>query len=166
VPEVSGGQNRTGPRRKILYFAYGSNMDIGRLRSRGIYPEGEPRWAILKGYRLIFNKVASKNPRQGFANIVEQTDAQVEGLLWKLTKGELDKLDGFEGAKSGHYRRLNFRVRLLNGQEVDAITYIASASTVRVGLRPTREYLAHLLAACKWLSRDYVRLLDSTETLD
>ena len=50
------------------------------------------------------------------------------------------------------------------GAAVEAVTYVALRT--REGLRPTREYLGHLLAGRDLLPRDYVERLMATPTLD
>ena len=65
----------------------------------------------------------------------------------------------------GHYeRRIVPVVRVDTGADVDAITYVALQ--VGEGLRPTRAYLAHLLAGCDLLPADYHAWLGATATLD
>lgn len=60
------------PARETFYFAYGSNMDLARLNERGIHLLAVPKRAILEGYSVKFNKMASADPREGFANIVRE----------------------------------------------------------------------------------------------
>jgi gamma-glutamylcyclotransferase len=62
----------------VRYFAYGSNMDPERMRERNI-TFSQRICAVLKGYRLEFNRVASRNPQEGYANVVK-----LEKGLWKV----------------------------------------------------------------------------------
>jgi hypothetical protein len=55
-------------------------------------------------------------------------------------------------------------VRADTGETVEAITYVALL--VGEGLKPTRAYLAHLLAGRDLLPADYWRQLDETPTFD
>jgi hypothetical protein len=55
-------------------------------------------------------------------------------------------------------------VRGDTGEAVEAITYVALL--VADGLRPTRDYLGHLLAGRDLLPADYFRRLSETLTLD
>lgn len=140
-------------------------MDEKRIKERiGRIPERVP--GTLKGYTLKFNKIASKNPKEGYANIVPCDEDEVEGILYKVTEEELEKLDVYEGVKENHYRRQKVKVVIRStGEEVEAQTYIANPEKTKDGLKPSRNYLKHLLAARKYLSEKYVKRLENTETL-
>ena len=148
----------------MKYFAYGSNMDPDRMKQRGIN-FSKREHAILEGWKLLFNKIASRNPNEGYANIERGEGSIVEGILYEIQGSDVEKLDKYEGYPN-HYERLNVRVRLDNGKEVEAITYVANPNKVREGLRPSREYLMHLLRGCDLLSIEYCRRLRQWETLD
>ncbi len=148
----------------MRYFAYGSNMDQKRMRDRGVEFTSRER-AILKGWRLVFNKVANRNPKEGYANIVEDKDGVVEGILYEISEEGMGRLDDCEGHPD-HYYREKVTVILDNGEEVKAITYIAQPKMERGGLKPTREYLNHLLAGCDLLSGGYCEMLKKWKTLD
>lgn len=148
----------------VYYFAYGSNMDYLRLGKRGVYPR-ERRAAVLRGHRLSFNKRSGADTGEGKANIIAQIGESVEGILSEVTDEELRNLDRCEGVPA-HYLRANVVVRLEEGAEVEAVTYVANPSMVMDGLKPTTEYLSHLLAGRSFLSSEYLRCLEGTETLD
>ncbi|MGP8075730.1 MAG: gamma-glutamylcyclotransferase family protein [Thermoplasmata archaeon] len=154
------------PLDRSFYFAYGSNMDLARLHRRRIHPQAEPKGAILPGYSLKFNKMASADPNEGFANIVVETGQQTEGVLLQVSTADLDRLDLYEGARIGHYRRIQVRVKLDDGSEIEATTYEANPAWVKSGLKPKREYLGHLLAARSLLSPEHIRSLERVETID
>jgi len=122
--------------------------------------------AHLSGYRLEFNKVAKDNPREGKANIVVDGSGSVEGVLYDMDVASLPKLDGCEGYPK-HYLKIPIKVLLpSDGQEVCAITYISNPDKIRDGLKPTKEYLSHLLAGKDFLSKGYFEWLERMETLD
>ena len=58
----------------------------------------------------------------------------------------LNRLNGYEGVPDGHYKRMQVTVQLHNGEEVEAITYIANPDKVKEKLKPRKKYLSHLLA--------------------
>ena len=150
--------------RDMKYFAYGSNMDPDRMRERGVnFLKREH--AILEGWRLEFNKVSSRNPEEGYANIVKDENSVVEGILYEIDDLDLKILDRYEGYPS-HYERIKVVVRMDNGENVEAVTYIAKPDKVKDGLKPSREYLNHLLKGCDLLSEEYCRKLRKWETLD
>ena len=146
------------------YFAYGSNMNPDRMKQRGIN-FSKREHAILEGWKLLFNKIASRNPNEGYANIEREEGSIVEGILYEIQGSDVEKLDKYEGYPN-HYERLNVRVRLDNGKEVEAVTYVANSNKVREGLRPSREYLMDLLRECDLLSIEYWEKLRQWETLD
>ena len=147
------------------YFAYGSNMDVRRMKKRNVTFR-ERRAAYLCGYRLEFNKVASDNPLKGYANIVPDHSSLVEGALYEIDVTSLLKLDKCEGYPN-HYLHIPIKVLLPNeSREFCAITYIANPSKVRGGLKPSREYLCYLLAGKDVLSKDYFDRLETMDTLD
>lgn len=148
----------------MKYFAYGSNMDPERMKNRGVKFLKRER-AILKGFKLVFNKISFQNPGEGFANIVEDDKEVVEGILYEIEENDLEKLDRHEGYPS-HYTRIKVNVTLENGQTVEAITYIARPDRTREGLKPSKEYLRHLLKGCDLLSKEYCEKLRNVETLD
>ena len=151
------------------YFAYGSNMDIKRLRAREVSPQSRKR-AALQAHELKFNKLVSSISLNGYANIVPRVGGIVEGVLCEITQSEIEKLDEHEGCFGpsnlrNHYDRMIVRVRLGDGSETDAETYIAAGGRTRVGLKPSREYLNCCLAGKDFLSDSYYRWLSSFETL-
>ena len=148
----------------MRYFAYGSNMDGDRLRERGVSFSRRQR-AVLEGYRLVFNKRSSRNPREGYANIVKDEDGVVEGILYEIADGDIKKLDRYEGYPQ-HYERQKVKVRRHSGGVVEAVVYIARQEMTAEGLKPTREHLNHLLKGCDLLSKEYCEKLRNTPTLD
>ena len=148
----------------MMYFAYGSNMNPKRMQERGIkFSRRED--AILEGWRLEFNKVASRNPKEGYANIEPDKETVVEGILYEIQNSDLEKLDIREGYPR-HYNREKVKVKLDNGEEIETITYIAQLDKVRDGLKPSKRYLNHLLRGCDLLSKEYCEKLGRWETLD
>ena len=151
------------------YFAYGSNMCPARLfedrmKSKGV-AWGERIGGRLDGWRLTFDKQARTPPGAGAGNIVMATGGAVHGTLNALPPEGFDVLDVHEGVAGGHYERRTVSVvRADNGKTVEAVTYVA----LKVGkeLKPTRTYLAFLLAGRDLLPADYWEQLRTTPTLD
>jgi cation transport regulator ChaC len=135
--------------RLTWYFAYGSNMSAARLFEERLRPQGIPAGeriaGRLDGWRLAFNKRARTPPGAGAGNILAVADGTVHGTLNLLPSEGFDILDRYEGVADGHYEPRTLPVvRTDTGASVEAITYVALR--VGEGLRPTRAYLAHLLA--------------------
>jgi gamma-glutamylcyclotransferase len=153
----------------IWYFAYGSNMDAARLFDDRLAPEGLDRGeriaGRLDGWRLVFNKPARTPPGAAAGNIVVAPGDVVHGTLNRLPPRALEVLDRFEGVAGGHYRReIVQAAKGDSGMLVEAVTYVALLTGE--ALRPTRAYLAHLLAGSDLLPVDYSRRLRETPTID
>lgn len=147
----------------MKYFAYGSNMNPDRMNTREVHFKNM-NGAILKGYRLEFNKVAKANPAKGFATIIFDPDEIVEGILYEIEDEDIKKLDIFEGYPN-HYDRKEITVNV-NGLDVKAIVYIAQQDWIKTGLKPTQEYLNHLLSAKEDISESYYNKLKNVVVLN
>src|SRR3990172_10463463 len=81
---------------RVLYFAYGSNLDLVRFRRRcpGAVVIGRAR---LPDYQLAFTRY-SRSERGGVADIVPQPGAVVWGALYEIDEACLGTLDEYEGA--------------------------------------------------------------------
>jgi cation transport regulator ChaC len=139
------------------YFAYGSNMNMARVAARGLDTVSAVG-AILPGVRLAFNKSSPAHAGEGHANICFDRDASVEGVLYRLaTVTEIDKMDRYETTPFSYSRDL---VTVRCGDAICwAWTYFANPAVIAEGLRPSREYLNHLLAGHRFLSAAYYERL-------
>lgn len=142
------------------YFAYGSNLSTGQMKRR-TGPIREPRRARLDGYRLAFNKRGSDG--SGKANIVPDAGATVWGSVYLCSPDALREMDSHEGIARGHYVHHRIRVRLDDGDELDAVTYIAGKSFLDDSLTPSAEYLATILDGARQhrLPDDYIRSIEA-----
>jgi hypothetical protein len=153
----------------VWYFAYGSNMNPARLSDQRLKERavrmGPRIGGRLDGWRLVFNKIARSPEGAAAGNIVEASGQTVHGTLNGMPDAGLEVLDIWEGVAGGHYGRRMVRVvRADTNETVDAVVYVALK--VGEGLRPTREYLGHLLAGRDLLPADYWERLNATPTLD
>ena len=151
------------------YFAYGSNMNPARLVDDRLTPKGVALGrrigGRLDGWRLTFDKVARQPTGAGAGNIVVAPGQVVHGTLNEMPEAGLDVLDVWEGVAAGHYeRRTVLVVRADTSETIEAITYVALK--VGEGLKPTRDYLGHLLAGRDLLPAAYWEKLRTIPTLD
>ncbi|SDU06758.1 Gamma-glutamyl cyclotransferase, AIG2-like [Pseudomonas pohangensis] len=142
------------------YFAYGSNMNPQRMRTRGLL-FSEVLAGQLHGYELCFNKRAHDRPDTAYANIRHRQGALVEGVMYRLdAPAEIFKMDPFEGTPVFYSRE---RMPVLTAQGMlPGWVYVANPAWRSDGLRPTRAYLEHLLAGREHLSEAYWQLLAAT----
>ena len=111
-------------------FSYGSNMDPSQLNNKKIKMRN-PRVGKLEGYQFAFtkksnwdSKLSQASRMNGKANISENNDSMVWGILLDLTESEVKKMDDSEGTESGHYFRKPVEV-ITDSGIVKAITYVA-----------------------------------------
>jgi len=145
---------------EILYFAYGSNLDLKRIKQRmGKIPPFQR--ARLPGYRLAFNKRASGGGV--YANIVREAREEVWGVIYQCTHQEIEVLDRYEGVAGGHYRQVCVDVELENSEVVGAITYVAGDAFVCPEGRPSQEYLRHIVDGARkhGLPEQYVKSIEA-----
>ena len=120
-------------------FAYGSNMCSGRFRAYEVHPEGAGRSAVLRGYRLLFNKRSTDG--SGKANVESREGAEVWGVMYSIPDAELHLLDDGEIG----YKRVTLPVRTTDNAESHAWVYIASPPNTGDGLRPYNWYKRFLV---------------------
>lgn len=141
----------------VKYFAYGSNMSPTRLMERDIKYSNRQK-GILRGYKFTINKKSFKNPNIGFANITEDDNSIVEGVLYDVEEGELLKLDKFEGSPKHYHRKMVYID--VGGFYHESITYIACSNWVSPEPLPTsQEYKNKILEGKDLLSDDYYNFL-------
>jgi gamma-glutamylcyclotransferase len=146
------------------YFAYGTNCNLAVMEQKGIRFTARQR-AVLDGFRLRFNKRSSRESlpeRIGFANIEEDQEGTVEGILYDLGVDGLETLDETERHQS-HYDRIRVVVNADSGSE-ECWTYKARPEVVAEGLVPSRNYINHILAGQEFLSQQYFDALDQSQT--
>lgn len=97
------------------YFAYGSNMGTAQMHHR--CPDGHALGVgRLEGYRWIITT-------SGYASILPDDSAHVEGIIWEISATDESALDRFEGVHLGHYRKHTLPV-MFEGHEIAALVYI------------------------------------------
>jgi len=105
----------------ILYFAYGSNMDLAQMSNR-CERAATVSTAELPFHRFIINS-------RGVATIVPDQESTVRGLLWRITEEDERSLDHREGVVQGIYKKDFMDVIVPGGGKVKALVYVASDST-------------------------------------
>ncbi len=148
----------------MKYFAYGSNCNPAIMEKKGVHFSSRQQ-AKLSDYRLLFNKMAMREnlpPRVGFANINEYPGGTVEGVLYDVVDEDLGRLDESE-RHPDHYRRIEVTVHTEAGA-VACFAYQACPDKIASDLKPSRNYLNHILAAKDFLSWQYFDALDKSQT--
>jgi gamma-glutamylcyclotransferase (GGCT)/AIG2-like uncharacterized protein YtfP len=146
------------------YFAYGSNMNVDRMRDRGMNFEAAVD-GQLHGLELQFHKASRQHAGAGHANVAYAPGSTVEGVLYTLSNSEeISRMDPFELAPVNYSREV---VLIATAQGVvSSWIYFANPAVLQSGLKPPRSYLDHLLAGKPFLSDSYYQMLRSWECLE
>ena len=146
---------------EIWYFAYGANMHEATFRvRRGIEPL-EHRSGHIKGYRLRFNLEGRPRGKAAPANLHPDPQGEVWGVLYRITRRDLMRLDLTEGVPGRGYRHIVVEVKDADNRFVRAVTYMAQGK--EVDGKPSLRYITLLRdgARAHGLPEDYIRLLES-----
>ena len=81
---------------KILYFAYGSNLNHYQMKNIRCFGSRYLKAFFLKDYKLIFCHPNKLN-KFGYANIIKKKGSKVAGAIWEITKEHEEILDRYEG---------------------------------------------------------------------
>ena len=150
------------PGEEIWYFAYGANMHDSAFRDwRGMRPR-EWRPGRVRGYRLRFNLMAPRG-HATYANLCADPGVEVWGVLYKITRRDLVRLEATEGVPWGGYRPHWLAVEDLGGTVLHAATLIAAGHDD--DRTPSLQYLTLLRegARAHGLPEHYIRFLDEVE---
>ncbi|GAA2837948.1 gamma-glutamylcyclotransferase family protein [Crossiella cryophila] len=106
-----------------LYAAYGSNMDPDQMTERAPHsPMAGTGWLV--GWRMTFGG-EDLGWEGALSTIVEDPGSQVFVVLYDVNNDE-DRLDRWEGAELGLYKKIRLRVQTLEGS-VLAWLYVLDA---------------------------------------
>ena len=126
----------------MLYFAYGSNLDLNQMAARcsGSQPGS---FAVLMNHRLVF-RGQSRLRSKGVLSIEPDPLHHVPGRLYQVTDDNLCTLDRYEGHPR-FYRRVMVEVHDDRGKIHAALSYaLPSCEPLNP---PADEYLAIILKA-------------------
>lgn len=155
----------------MLYFAYGSNMQLDQIRER--CPSARFVCAArLKGHRLAFTRL-SKNRQCGVADVVQSTGAEVWGTVFQIDETEIGVLDKSEGFRPGRqrtenaYERNEMHVeRAGEGRQPLAVWTYTVVTKLDPNPKPSQEYKQLILDGARMWSLPtlYIQQLEAIET--
>lgn len=154
------------PEEDVWYFAFGANMNDRAFRERrGMRPR-EWRVGRITGYRLRFNLEGRPRGRAAPANIAPDSDSEVWGVLYRISRKDLLWLDATEGVPGPRYRRLWLEAEDIDGRFVQAVTYIAEGKATDGN--PSLRYITLLRegARAHGLPDYWVRFLESVKAAE
>ncbi len=138
----------------MLYFAYGSNMSVPRIKAR--IPAAEfVTIARLHGFRLTFSKPGCDH--SGKCDVIQtgQEDDAVFGVVYRISALDKPILDCYEGLGVDYLER-SVALHTLDGDEIRAYLYVATEQQPE--LSPYDWYKKHVLCGAQeaGLPADYV----------
>lgn len=151
------------PQDEVWYFAFGANMHDSAFRARRGMNPLEWRAGRIRGYRLRFNLEGRPVGRAAPANISPDPEAEIWGVLYKLTRRDLLRLDSTEGVPGHRYRHVWTEAEDRDGCRMQVVSYIAEGEE-RDG-NPSLRYVTLLRegARAHGLPEHWVRFLDQIE---
>ena len=141
-----------------LYFAYGSNINLGQMERR--CPAARPVCpVILDGYEPRFR---GNGGGYGVATIAPKKGGHVAGLLWELTPECERALDHYEGYPH-LYGKEPVTVRDRAGQAYTVMAYVMKGRYLEPAM-PSNAYYNGILEGCRenglpaaWLKQAWER---------
>lgn len=130
--------------KRLIYFAYGSNMSTKRLKARASSAK-VLGIGVLNGYALVFHKVG-KIDGSAKCDIVASRHDQVFGVLFEISEREKTDLDRWEGLNQG-YDVMEVEITTESGNGIAAITYHATITDPE--LQPFTWYKRHVLEGAR-----------------
>ncbi len=142
----------------MLYFSYGSFMDSETLRRHAPSARFVAR-AVLPNYEVQFNYL-SKTYSGGVTGIEPTPGKVARGVVYEMSREDLNNLDTVEGVPQGIYYRQKILVVDETGKVLEAETY--RTTDPKGPFKTTRRYLGLMLEGAKehGLDPGYVRELE------
>ena len=136
----------------MLYFAYGSNMNLSQMKDRCPYAIFLKR-GFIKEYKFVYDGSSTRGGAVG--NIIPSENSRVWGATFEITKECLLRLDDCEGYPKA-YDRQEIEVWDDIGERCKAIAYLRDGRTIA---KPSKEYEGVILQGAKDcdLPEDYVK---------
>ncbi|MDP4535349.1 gamma-glutamylcyclotransferase family protein [Alkalimonas collagenimarina] len=143
----------------MLYFAYGSNMSLARLRQR--VPSAERLGVYqLPGYQLRFHKASLDGSAKCDALYTGDASHQVLGVVYKMDPAERPVLDKAETLGTG-YNAKQVVLHHVDGHSLEALIYYAIR--IRDDVIPYDWYKHHVLVGARevQLPMAYIKTIES-----
>lgn len=135
---------RSGCSGTLLYFAYGSNMNLNQMAFR--CPDAAVVDTVrLEGYRLAFRTNGGGN---GVATILPEEGSYVDGVLWRISERDEQHLDHYEGFPF-LYGKEPVTVTDQDGVRREIMAYTMNSPYKDTPAMPSHAYLEGILNGCR-----------------
>ena len=134
---IGFGQPSAEKEELVLHFGYGSNMSESYMRQYTPSLKYVMN-AQLPNFEIQFRKY-SNNMGGGISSIIEKPGGMVYGVMYYITKKEMDELDILEDVPLGIYKRETFQVLGEDGKWYEADLY--RVSEPKGPYEPAKKYL-------------------------
>jgi len=147
----------------VLYFAYGSNMSVARLKNR-VSSVNVITKARLDNHQLRFHKRSRDGSGKCNANYVGNAVDTIYGVVFEMTVSQKRLLDVYEGLGNG-YDQKAISVIASNGKTLMVLYYYATE--IDNSLKPYEWYKQHVLQGAyeHGLPSDYIASIESIKTV-
>lgn len=147
-------------------FAYGSNMNINRLKER-VPSAAKVCNASLDGYSFAFNKKSTDGSVKGNIEQTNNANDKVWGVVFEIDEKEKNKLDDAEGLGNG-YNETMIDVLGTEGQLIKAQVYIADSVAIDNNLHPYDWYKEYVVSGAKEnkLPEGYINTLANFQAVE
>lgn len=131
---------------ELLYFAYGSCMDIERFELAGVahHFEKVTGCGIADNYALAYTR---KSHDGGRADMIEKEGSSVEGKVYHIDKSALEYLSRREGVNAGIYRPSFIHIEINGVEYPNVLTYLVIDKEDEVA--PPEHYATEILRGSK-----------------
>ena len=145
-------------------FGYGSNMNPEHLSERKGVNILEYTPAVLKDYKMAFNKKAFALVEPAYSGIEYEKGAEIHGLAYKITKQDMELLERSEGIGSV-YNKMEVPLLAYDGRTLIG-NMLTNVTKPDGEYQPSKRYLKLLVNGAKevGLSDEYIKRLESTPT--
>ena len=130
------------PADHVWYFAYGSNMHPDTFEGRRRIRPFERRVGRLEGYRLRFNLEGRPKGKAAPANICADGACEVWGVLYRITRRDLLRLNSTEGVPGRGYQPVVLDACDIDGNRLMAVAYVATGK--EIDGKPSLRYITLL----------------------
>ena len=148
----------------MLYFTYGSFMDIDNLRKHTPSAQFVCK-ALIPNWEVQFNYY-SKNYMGGCTGIEPALNKLVRGAVYEIPPDEMEHLDTVEGVPNGTYYRHPLMVVSEAGEPM--LAHVYRTTNPRGPFKPTKKYLKYMVDGAKALGlpQEYIAWFEEQETID